>query len=70
VSLMPEQLGFQGVLNSSVGYSTVQQLYCQSSLFLRNLPISWPMFFARLELFFRRFWALYFSQRVKEWATN
>jgi hypothetical protein len=33
VSLMPKQLGFQKGMNSPVGYITVQQLYCQSSLF-------------------------------------
>jgi hypothetical protein len=43
VSLMPKQLGFQKGMNCSVGYSTAQQLYCQSSLFLRTLLDSWPL---------------------------
>jgi hypothetical protein len=50
VSLMPKQLGFQKGMNSSVGYSTVQQLCCGFFSFLRTLRgflrtllDSWPL---------------------------
>ena len=43
MSLMPELLGFQKGMNSSVGYSTVQQLYCCLFSFLRTLVDSWAL---------------------------
>jgi hypothetical protein len=42
--VMPKQLGFQKGMNSSVGYSTVQQLCCGFFSFLGTLPGFWELF--------------------------